>query len=81
MRLEKPNIGADERSLISSFASWLLNIDDENMGDPDPEDPENTSWVDIPINYCIPDDEKGLQNLINFIYDQNTLQTPSAVTL
>nr|GEY71917.1 DNA helicase [Tanacetum cinerariifolium] len=81
IRLEKPNISADERSLISSFSSWLLNIGDGNMGDPDPEDPENTSWVDIPINYCIPDDEKGLQNLINFIYDQNTLQTPSAVTL
>nr|GEV59843.1 helitron helicase-like domain-containing protein [Tanacetum cinerariifolium] len=81
MRLEKPNISADEHSLISSFASWLLNIGDRNMGDPDPEDPENTSWVDIPINYYIPDDEKGLQNLINFIYDQNTLQTPSVVTL
>nr|GEV88416.1 hypothetical protein [Tanacetum cinerariifolium] len=81
MRLEKPNISADERSLISSFASWLLNIGDGNMGNPDPEDLENTSWVDIPINYCIPDDEKGLQNLINFIYDQNTLQTSSAVTL
>nr|GEW61077.1 DNA helicase [Tanacetum cinerariifolium] len=81
MRIEKPNISADERSLISSFASWLLNIGDGNMGDPDPEDPESTSWVDIPINYCIPDDEKCLQNLINFIYDKNTLQTPSAVTL
>nr|GEX08262.1 DNA helicase [Tanacetum cinerariifolium] len=51
MRLEKPNISADERSLISSFASWLLNIGDGNMGNPDPEDLENTSWVDIPINY------------------------------
>nr|GEW40490.1 helicase-like protein [Tanacetum cinerariifolium] len=81
MHLEKSNISADEHSLISSFASCLLNIGDRNMGDPDLEDPENTSWVDIPIKYCIPDDKKGLQNLINFIYDQNTLQTPSAITL
>nr|GEV95447.1 DNA helicase [Tanacetum cinerariifolium] len=51
MRLEKPNISVDERSLISSCASWLLNIGDGNMGDPDPEDPKNTSWVDIPVNY------------------------------
>nr|GEV91677.1 DNA helicase [Tanacetum cinerariifolium] len=51
MRLEKPNISADEHSMISSFASWLLNIGDGNMGDLDPEDPKNTSWVDIPINY------------------------------
>ncbi|GJU19294.1 DNA helicase [Tanacetum coccineum] len=81
MRLTKPNISADERSLISSFASWLLDIGDGKTGEPDPQDPENTSWVDIPINYCIPDNENGLQNLINFIYDQSTLQTPSAVTL
>nr|GEW05745.1 DNA helicase [Tanacetum cinerariifolium] len=81
MHLAKPNISADERNLISSFASWLLDIGDGKTSDPDPEDPENTSWVDIPINYCIPNDEKGLQNLINFIYDQNTLQTPSAVSL
>ncbi|GKB67063.1 DNA helicase [Tanacetum coccineum] len=71
MRLTKPNISADERSLISSFASWLLDIGDGKTGEPDPQDPENTSWVDIPINYCIPDNENGLQNLINFIYDQS----------
>ncbi|GKE14700.1 DNA helicase [Tanacetum coccineum] len=70
-----------ERSLISSFASWLLDIGDGKTGEPDPQDPKNTSWVDIPINYSIPDNENGLQNLINFIYDQSTLQTPSAVTL
>nr|GEW37107.1 DNA helicase [Tanacetum cinerariifolium] len=70
MRLAKPNISVDERSLISSFASWLLDIGDRKTGEPDPQDPKNTSWVDIPINYCILDDENGLQNLINFIYDQ-----------
>ncbi|GJU26596.1 DNA helicase [Tanacetum coccineum] len=43
MRLTKPNISADEHSLISSFASWLLDIGDGKTGEPDPQDPENTS--------------------------------------
>ncbi|GKD17582.1 DNA helicase [Tanacetum coccineum] len=56
----KPNISTNERILISLFASWLLDIDDGKTSKPDPQDPENTSWVDIPINYCTPDDENGL---------------------
>ncbi|GJT92567.1 DNA helicase [Tanacetum coccineum] len=47
----------------------------------DQQDPENTSWIDIPFAYCLPDNEHGLSNLIDFIYDQNTLKTPFAVTL
>ncbi|GKA49657.1 DNA helicase [Tanacetum coccineum] len=81
MRLAKPNINADKRSLISSFASWLLDIGDENTGEPDPQDPENTSWVDIPINYYIPDNENGLQNLINFIYDQTSMELSTIAQL
>nr|GEW80945.1 DNA helicase [Tanacetum cinerariifolium] len=44
-------------------------------------DPENTSWIDIPPTYCMPPDNQGLSKLIDFIYDQSTLQTPSAITL
>ncbi|GJT56568.1 putative reverse transcriptase domain-containing protein [Tanacetum coccineum] len=36
------------------------------------------SWVDIPENYCIPDDENGISNLIKFIYDNDTLRKPTA---
>nr|GEW68528.1 DNA helicase [Tanacetum cinerariifolium] len=81
VRLAKLDISRDERSLINSFASWLLDIGDGKTGEPDPQDPDNTSWVNIHINYCIPKDENDLQNLINFIRGQSTLQTPSAVTL
>ncbi|GJZ64847.1 DNA helicase [Tanacetum coccineum] len=45
------------------------------------EDNESSSWVRIPEEYCIPDDNDGLPNLINFIYDTNTLQHPSAQEL
>ncbi|GJR01919.1 DNA helicase [Tanacetum coccineum] len=43
--------------------------------------PQITSWIDIPPNYCVSPDEQGLANLIDFIYDHNTLRTPSAITL
>ncbi|GKF72064.1 DNA helicase [Tanacetum coccineum] len=81
MRLLRPDVSADERSLITSFASWLLDIRDGKTGEADQQDPENTSWIDIPFAYCLPDNEHGLSNLIDFIYDQNTLKTPFAVTL
>ncbi|GJS14943.1 DNA helicase [Tanacetum coccineum] len=68
-------------SLVSSFASWLLDIGEGNIGDADEQDPENNNWISIPSKYCFPSGENGLSSLIDFIYDQNTLQTPSAVTL
>ncbi|GJR91911.1 DNA helicase [Tanacetum coccineum] len=81
MRLARPDISLEERSLINSFASWLLDIGDGKIGEPDEKDPENASWIDIPPQYCIPPDEEGLSNLIDFIYNQTTLHTPSATTL
>ncbi|GKC68945.1 DNA helicase, partial [Tanacetum coccineum] len=81
MRLARPDIGLEERSLVNSFAFWLLDIGDEKIGEPADEDPENTSWVHMPPAYCLPPDEQGLSNLIDFIYDQSTLHTPSTTTL
>ncbi|GKD72034.1 DNA helicase [Tanacetum coccineum] len=43
MRLARPDIRLEERSLINSFASWLLDIGDEKIGKPAEEEPENTS--------------------------------------
>nr|GEZ58632.1 DNA helicase [Tanacetum cinerariifolium] len=81
MRFSRPDINANEQSLVSSFASWLLDIGDGNIGKADEQDPENSNWISIPSEYCLPSGENGLSSLIDFIYDQNTLQTPSAVTL
>ncbi|GJW09054.1 DNA helicase [Tanacetum coccineum] len=81
MRLSRPDGSADERILITSFASWLLDIGDGKTGEADQQDRENTSWIDIPLAYCLPDNEQRLLNLNDFIYDQNTLKTPSVITL
>ena len=69
MRLFRPGLTLEEQSSARSFASWLIDIGDGNIGDPDIEDPRDSAWVEIPSRYCIEDDEEGLSNLIDFIYD------------
>nr|GEU77468.1 DNA helicase [Tanacetum cinerariifolium] len=60
------------------FAQWLMDVGNDKIGIPDDSDPDNTSWVDIPDEYGMPNDDNGILNLINFIYDDDTLHHPSA---
>ncbi|GJY33605.1 DNA helicase [Tanacetum coccineum] len=62
MRFARPRINLEERILVNSFASWLLDIGDGKIGEPAKEDPENTSWVHIPPAYCLPADEQDIIN-------------------
>ncbi|GJY43869.1 DNA helicase [Tanacetum coccineum] len=57
------------------------SVGDGKVGEPDEEDGENESWINLPPRYCMSDDYNGLLELIDFIYDKSTLQTPSATTL
>nr|GEZ74643.1 DNA helicase [Tanacetum cinerariifolium] len=43
IRLARPDISLKERSLVNSFASWLLDVGDGKIGEPADEDPENRS--------------------------------------
>ncbi|XP_071738963.1 uncharacterized protein [Rutidosis leptorrhynchoides] len=70
-----------EKQNIKSFAEWLLQIGDGNIGDPDDSDPQNVSWVKIPYKYYINNDENGLSNLISFIYNDDLLRQPNALQL
>nr|GEY53320.1 DNA helicase [Tanacetum cinerariifolium] len=81
MRLNSSNLQDIDTERVSIFAQWLLDIGNGNIGTPDECDPENCSWVDIPEHYCIPHDGNGISNLINFIYDNETLRYPSAMKL
>nr|GEW39505.1 DNA helicase [Tanacetum cinerariifolium] len=81
MSLARPDINLEEQSLVNSFASWLLDVGDEKIGEPADEDPENTSWVHVPHAYCLPSDEQGLSKFIDFICEQITLHSPSAASL
>nr|GEZ26382.1 DNA helicase [Tanacetum cinerariifolium] len=81
MRLNSSNLQDIYMERVSIFSQWLLDIGNGNIGTPDECDPENCSWVEIPEHYCIPDDENGISNLINFIYDSETLRYPSSMKL
>nr|GEV83246.1 DNA helicase [Tanacetum cinerariifolium] len=72
MRLSHRNLQKVNKENILTFAQWLLDIGNGHIGTPNEVDPENTSWIDIPKNYCIPDDKNGISNLIKFIYDDVT---------
>ncbi|GKB66413.1 DNA helicase [Tanacetum coccineum] len=77
MRLANGNMGEAERDKVAIFANWLLDIGNGSLGNPDESDPKTTSWIDIPDNHQIPDDENRIINLIRFIYDDDTLQNPT----
>ncbi|GKD68891.1 DNA helicase [Tanacetum coccineum] len=82
MRLTHKNLDEADKEKVVAFAKWLLDIGDGCTGKPDDTDPERKhSWVDIPPAYSIPNDEHGISNLIKFIYDDDTLQFPTAETL
>ncbi|GKD45550.1 DNA helicase, partial [Tanacetum coccineum] len=81
MRLNHNHLQLIDRQKVSIFAQWLLDIGNGHIGTPDESDPENTSWINIPDEYCIPNDENGLTKLIKFIYDDDTLHNPTAMKL
>ncbi|GJT19596.1 putative reverse transcriptase domain-containing protein [Tanacetum coccineum] len=59
------------------FSTWLLNIGDGTIGEPDETDNQDTFKVDIPSELCILDSDTALIKLINFIYNDTTFQTPT----
>ncbi|GJR43766.1 DNA helicase [Tanacetum coccineum] len=81
MRLNNQILSEIDKHRTTTFARWLLDNGNGQIGIPDDSDPDNTSWVDIPDEHCIPNDDDGIPNLINFIYDADTLHHPSAVKL
>nr|GEX35404.1 DNA helicase [Tanacetum cinerariifolium] len=81
MCLTRGTLTKAEKTEVSTFAQWLLNVGDGVLGVPDESDPENTSWLEIPENFLIPNDEKGLTKLIEFIYDKDCLLHPNAKDL
>ncbi|GKA31176.1 DNA helicase [Tanacetum coccineum] len=56
MRLNNQGLHEVDRDRVSVFAHWLLDVGNGHIGTPNESDPENTSWVGIPDDYCIPDE-------------------------
>ncbi|GJY18132.1 putative reverse transcriptase domain-containing protein [Tanacetum coccineum] len=78
MRLSRPGISEHEKERVQRFSSWLLDIGDGNVGEPDETDTENISSVNILSELCIPDNDDVINKLISFIYDEQTVETPVA---
>ncbi|GJY99289.1 DNA helicase [Tanacetum coccineum] len=81
MRLLQPRLNEYERTRATNFASWLLEIGDGKIGTVEENSEGDSSWITVPEEFCIPDDDNGLKNLIGFIYDENTIQHPTAADL
>nr|GEV43771.1 hypothetical protein [Tanacetum cinerariifolium] len=81
MRVNNESLSEIDKHKTTTFAQWLLDVGNGKIGIPDDSDLDNTSWVDIQDEYCIPNDDNGIPNLINFIYDADTLHRPSAQKL
>nr|GEW89464.1 DNA helicase [Tanacetum cinerariifolium] len=75
-------------SIAESYLWWHFRVCTltENMwlqrpGEPEEQDDGDTSWIIIPPEYFVSTDETGMSELIDFIYDQETLKTPIAGSL
>ncbi|GJS36785.1 DNA helicase, partial [Tanacetum coccineum] len=80
MRLQRFGLTSEERKRSETFAKWLLDVGDGKIGEPEEED-QDSSWITTPPEYSVDNDETSLSNLINFIYDDTTLKTPTAGSL
>ncbi|GKB24178.1 DNA helicase [Tanacetum coccineum] len=68
-------------SLNQVFAKWLLDVGNGEIREPNQEDNQHSSWITIPLEYCVSPGEKGMLELIDFIYDDTTLKTPTTGAL
>nr|GEV01330.1 hypothetical protein [Tanacetum cinerariifolium] len=50
-------------------------------GAPDKEDDQDSSWITIPLEYAVSADETRQSQLIDSIYDDIILKTPTAISL
>ncbi|GJW14758.1 hypothetical protein Tco_0018891 [Tanacetum coccineum] len=80
MLLQRSGLTNEEHKHSETFAKWLLDVGDDEIGEPEEEDQDN-SWIIIPPEYSVDNDETSLSRLNNFIYDDTTLKTPTAGSL
>nr|GEW51105.1 DNA helicase [Tanacetum cinerariifolium] len=78
MRLLRSAISDDEWERLKVFAKWLLDLGNGEVGEPDKDKNEDTFWITVPQQYCINPSEHVFSELINFIYDDAILKTPTA---
>ncbi|GJX10424.1 DNA helicase [Tanacetum coccineum] len=78
MRLLRSGLTTEQKRHSKQFAKWLLDVGNGEIGEPDVENEQDSSWVTIPPEYTVTADEAGMSELIDFIYDDTTLKAPIA---
>ncbi|GJX19898.1 DNA helicase [Tanacetum coccineum] len=81
MQLLRSGLTSEQQRHSEQFAKWLLNVGNGEIGEPDTENEQNSTWVTILPKYTVTADEAGMSELIDFIYDDTTLKAPTAVCL
>ncbi|GJV64925.1 DNA helicase [Tanacetum coccineum] len=80
-RLLRSGLTSEQQRRSEQFAKWLLDVGNGEIGEPDAENEQDSSWVTIPPEYTVTADEAGMSELIDFIYDDTTLKAPTAGSL
>ncbi|XP_023755903.1 uncharacterized protein LOC111904363 [Lactuca sativa] len=81
MRVDSSEITVNGSMSASAFAAWLLRIGDEAIGVPDKDDPQDSSFIEIPDSLLIKPGSESLKTLIHFVYGDTTLTTPTVADL
>ncbi|XP_076893525.1 uncharacterized protein LOC143545531 [Bidens hawaiensis] len=77
MRVLRQNMSPEEEAEITDFSNWLLDIGNGLYGFPDDQMNNDSKVVHIPERYIIPHDKDSILKLVQFIYDNDTLQSPT----
>nr|GEX41943.1 DNA helicase PIF1, ATP-dependent [Tanacetum cinerariifolium] len=81
MHLYQSDLTEAQKQCLYQFSTWLLDIGNGNIGTPGESETKDIFNVYIPIQLCIPNSDMALTELINFIYDDMALQTPTVEDL
>ncbi|GJZ17099.1 DNA helicase [Tanacetum coccineum] len=65
MRLSRPGISEHEKERVQRFSSWLLDIGDGNIREPDETNTENLSSVNIPTELRLAKEKNETTDTIN----------------
>ncbi|KAK9065016.1 hypothetical protein SSX86_016399 [Deinandra increscens subsp. villosa] len=81
MRLLRHGISDTERDSIARFSQWLLDVGDGKVGSTLANTALDSREIEIPQEHLIRSDDDPLLHLIQFIYDEATLNAPTALNL
>ncbi|KAK9064972.1 hypothetical protein SSX86_016355 [Deinandra increscens subsp. villosa] len=81
MRLNRPGMSLADKAAVEMFSAWLITVGDGTTGVVSHDDTTDVKDIKIPSSYVIPYGASALLELIEFIYDSQTLACPTPENL